>query len=170
MSSKKKSEARKPEMASDLAPDPEDQRASDPFVTAMSGAEEFAGVALQPWNPERKVAAQGMGFLYPHIGEEGFDQLQRVQTYPGMQKDIIIFLWLRTRESLAVVRRALRKPLEAFEVAMRWAETSELIDMDTDAFAQGYALFCQKMEAEQAARCRPNVDASSATGGAGPNV
>lgn len=51
---------------------------------------------LQPWTPQRIIAAQEMGLLYPNLGKQGWAQFRRTNVYPGALKDVMIFLFLST--------------------------------------------------------------------------
>jgi hypothetical protein len=139
------------------------------FIKAMMGTD-FAGETLKPWTPERKIAAQSMGMLYPLIGDEGVEQMERTGVYPGALKDTIIFVWLCTQKE-SVVRRAFRKPIEAMEDAIAWASSRGLIDIDAPEFEEAYLLFSQKMEEEMKARSKPDKKESKAQPSAtDPNV
>jgi hypothetical protein len=87
-----------------------------------------------------------MGMLYPFIGEDGLEALARTGVYPGAQRDVIIFLWLRLQTPSAVLR-AQRKPGEAWTLAEGWAEKAGLIDLVGEPFKDAYELFSQKMAA-----------------------
>ena len=143
---------------SDLDQDPEHQ---DPFVTALQG-EHFADIALSPWTPARIVAAQCMGMLYPYIGDDGYEAIERTGVYPGALRDVIIFLWLRQQKDPAVLR-AQRKPGEAWALATTWAATAGLIDLTGKAFKEAYQLFADKQGARAAATGTPDVG-DTATG------
>ena len=133
------------------------------FIAAKNG-EEFLGAELQPWTPQRIIAAQSMGMLYPLIGEDGWEQLGRTGIYAGAMRDTIIFLWLRALlpgetfpQSTARAARAERKPGEAWARAQAWAEQLGLLDAASETFQEGYQLFGSKMAAIQAARGIPET-------------
>lgn len=130
------------------------------FNQAKMGAE-LGGLELQPWSPARKITAQSMGMLYPHIGDDGYEALARTGIYPGALRDVIIFTWLCTQRERSVITRAQRKPIEAWETAQAWADKAGLLDMASTEFQEAYLLFSQKMGAETAAQSRPEIPAGS---------
>lgn len=139
------------------------------FVAAKSG-ESFQESTLQPWTPARKIAAQSMGMLYPLIGDAGFEQLEQTGAYPGVMKDVVIFVWLRTLQtgespasSMARAQRAQRKPAEAWAIAEKWAEAAGLCDMTSPAFTEAYKLFSAKIAAEAALHGTPSGDGVTAS-------
>ncbi len=157
---------------SDIDPlDPEEQPITplDTFTRAAAG-EEFSGHLLQPWSASRKIAAQGMGLLYPFIGDDGEEALKHTGFYPGVQKDVIIFMWLRTREKASDVDRATRKPHAAWERAMAWAEINDLVDMGSEAFVAAYVIFCEKFSAVAQMSGAPDVQPDKSEGTGSPKV
>ncbi len=134
----------------------------DAFATAIQG-ESFAGQPLKPWNPSRKIASQAMGMLYPFIGDDGFESLERTGLYPGAQRDVIIFMWLRVQHndsrgsdiSESTVMRAQRKPREAWALAEEWAASAGLVETSSREFEEAYQIFTQKMSGIETLQGRP---------------
>jgi hypothetical protein len=56
----------------------------------------LSDLKLQPWTPERIIKAQEIGMLYPALGKMDWEQYNKTKVYPGMAKDIMIFLFLST--------------------------------------------------------------------------
>jgi hypothetical protein len=138
----------------DITPDPEDAPTIDPVAASIQGGETFRGQPLNAWTPPCKIASQSMGMMYPFIGDGGFEAIERTGLYPGALNDVIIFLWLRLQKPSDVLK-AQRKPAEAHQSAVAWAETNNLLDLTGDEFKEGYELFQIKMEALYAAKKQP---------------
>jgi hypothetical protein len=109
-------------------------------------------LALKPWTPERIIAAQNMGMLYPHIGDEGWDQFHRTGVYAGCVKDITICLWLCTLpevgpiepgEKIMSVLDADRSPVKAYAEARQWAIGKGIIKPNSDEFWDAYRHFSE---------------------------
>lgn len=101
----------------DYAPDEEKA-----FIQSESHA--LGDLDLQPFTPERFVCAQGMGMLWPGVVAQG---PRDTLLYKGQANDAMILLWLCSLPSRAdkkewSVKRALQKPDDAHDEAMRWAE------------------------------------------------
>jgi hypothetical protein len=141
--------------------DPENQTL-DAFVESFQG-EAWRNQELGAWTPAAQIAAQSMGMIYPAIGDEGYDMLERTGVYPGALRDVIIFLWLRLQKPSDILR-AQRKPAEAWRFAQAWAETEELIDMAGPGFRSAYELFAAKFGAVAEATGEPETKAPSGSG------
>lgn len=77
-------------------PSPADKAFMQPETSTLDD------LKLQPWTPDRQIAFQTCGGLYPNLGKEGFAQFKRNSLYPGVIKDICLFLYLSTLEPEAV--------------------------------------------------------------------
>lgn len=125
------------------------------FTQAMAGFPLF-GQILAPYGPSRKVAAQGMGMMYPYIGEAGQEQFNRTGLYAGAMKDTMILCWLCVlpdadklpgnlpQEDMAKIwtpSRAIARPFEALDQAMAWGVEKGLIDVESKAFDEAYGVF-----------------------------
>jgi hypothetical protein len=126
--------------------DPEEIK-EDPFVSAIQTDEQFLGQPLQAWSPARKIAAQCMGMIYPFLGDGGKEQFERTGTYPGMIRDVVVFLHVRRLERPEQITSAQREPSAAWTAAEAWAESVGLLDLMSPAFREGSALFIAKMAA-----------------------
>lgn len=49
---------------------------------------------LQPWTPDRIIKANELGFSWPNIGKEGFTHFRKTNLYPGVLRDVLIFVAL----------------------------------------------------------------------------
>lgn len=117
----------------------------------------ISGINLFPWTPSRVIAAQNMGQLYPEIGKDGWDQYRRTKLYPGAVKDVIISLWLCTRNE-EEVDQADCAPVEAYRQARTWAAGLGIHDTKKDAFWQAYAKFADIMGEVDKAITVPKVE------------
>lgn len=160
----------------EIPADPQ-EAADKAFSDAHAGFELF-GKPLQPYSPTRKMAAQTMGLLYPYVGEAGAAQMERVNTYPGMLKDISILLWLctlkdakdLTRDDLRAGQfsppRASVKPDDAFERATEWASEVGIIDMTGPKFKEASEVFMAIVQGMAASEFRLSLSTGE-TGGDG---
>lgn len=107
---------------------------------------------LKPWTPERIIAAQNMGMLYPSIGDEGWDQFHRTGLYPGCIKDIIICLWLCTIPEVGSIEPsdvplsvvdADRSPVKAYHEAKKWGIAKGIAKPNSDEFWSAYNMFAE---------------------------
>lgn len=129
----------------------------EPELTVEKAAEEaragydLFGQDLQPYSPSRKVAAQAMGMIYPFVPDSGQEQLLATGTYPGMLKDAVIVLWLCTLPDQQPEKqvgapvwtpsRALRKPENAFDVALAWGEEQGMLNATDPKFLEAAKVF-----------------------------
>lgn len=166
--------------------DIEDRNPVGGFERGISGVTpEWKDGELQPWSPARKVAAQSMGMLYPYIGEEGAEQLSRTGFYAGVLKDVAIFMWLCAPDAAACptkddpnkrgplpkseIQRAIRKPMEAMDKAMDWAESAGLLDITGKPFLYAVKLFTEEVGDEQDAHIEPDLPEEKGAGNSDPN-
>src|SRR5258707_1146710 len=52
------------------------------------------GLELRPYSPERMWAADAMQLRYGHLSQAASRQFARKNTYPGMEGDVGIVIWL----------------------------------------------------------------------------
>ncbi len=140
----------------------------------------FQDLLLKPWTPERIVAAQGMGLLYPNIGNEGIDHFDRTGLYPGVLKDIMIVLWLCTileepdekkpSQGMTVID-AIGAPKMALKEAMKWAVDKKIVQMKSDEFWSAYGLFSNIFKQVSDSETQPvkQAGASNETDASDPN-
>lgn len=116
------------------------KKKSKPDSFVSSDKHVLDGIKLFPWTPNRVIAAQALGMLYPEIGKEGWDQYRRTKKYPGCLKDVIICLWLCSIPE-DEVDEADAAPQEAYRRARKWAAGLGLHNVQSNAFWQAYAKF-----------------------------
>lgn len=56
----------------------------------------LSDLKLHPWTPDRIIKAQEIGMLYPSLGKMDWEQYHKTKVYPGMLKDVMIFVYLST--------------------------------------------------------------------------
>lgn len=95
-------------------------------------------IELQPWTPDRIIAGQAMGMVYP--GEVDFDRFKETKRYAGDLKDTIIALWLMTILDEEVDASG-NRPSESFKKAKEWAHTLGIDNMKSDAFYEALLIY-----------------------------
>ena len=114
---------------------PEEEYAPDAAVVDAKSVHDLFGQVLRPFSFSRKLAAQAMGCLAPHI-PDFIEHMKTSATYPGALRDTMITLWLCTLKDNGEMEkgdilageftpeRALAKPQEALAKAEAWAEAN----------------------------------------------
>lgn len=107
---------------------------------SISAGVKLFGERLQPYTAQRYVLAQSMGLLYPFVGEEAGETLERTGIYPGIWKDAAIAIFVcrighaseQTKEQFDAgewtIERAEIRPAEAKEAAMKWAKENGIFN------------------------------------------
>jgi hypothetical protein len=124
---------------------------------AKSDKHVLEGVILRPWTPDRQIAFQSCGGLYPRIGKEGWDQYKRTGAYAGAANDCCLALWLMTR-SEDEVDDAVRSPHDAGRQARKWGANRGIHDLKSDAFWQAFTKFVEIMSEVEASNTTPEGD------------
>lgn len=109
---------------------------------------------LQPWTPQRIVAAQSIGMIYPFIGSDGLEQFKKSGTYPGLLKDAIIALWLCTINH-EDVDAAEGSPREAYRQAVAWAADKNIPNMESKEFNEAHNIFIKMMNQVRDSQTKP---------------
>lgn len=140
------------------------KKAKDAFLGSERHALE--GVKLEPWTPDRSIAAQSLGLRYPNLGEEGWTEVKRAGTYPGVVRDVCLALWLCTLKPEQVLEAETRGEQEAKKKSTEWAAKLGIHDTKKQAFWDGLNK-CMEMwnEVNQSvtvpAKAEPNDDDES---------
>jgi hypothetical protein len=117
---------------------------------------EFNGVRLQPWVPERIIAAQAMGMHYPLIGKKGFEQYKQTGHYPHMVSDVIIAIWLcYVAVSLEQVEDARAMGAEAYKKAEAWAKSLGIYQVGSEKFDVAAKVFTSMVDEPDASATKP---------------
>lgn len=139
---------------------------------AFTGSDKhtLADLKLYPWTPERRIAAQTIGMLYPNLGKKGRNQLARTNVYPSAVSDTYIFLWLSTlpdeltmsrmsesdREKVTLtIEDAERSAEESYHEAKKFGIKRGLHDSDSREFWDAYNKFWEVMQEIESAATRP---------------
>lgn len=154
-------------------PDEDHGKPSAPAILTEAEIDEsFLGTSaigkleLQPYSPDRIIAAQAMLMQYGHVDEAGVEVYARTKVYPGMVRDIANHIWLRSVRNVmdeqdpsrvlvtasAIIDRAQRDPIWAAKEASNLAADLGIIDTDDDPFWEAREIFLTAMKAIRVAR------------------
>ena len=139
---------------SDEAYEPDDAEAA----FTQSDTHTFGDVELQPYTPQRAVAAQAIGLRHPNIGEDGMEQFQKTGVYPGALSDVCILLYLCSLVKPEEVRRAMRKPDESLDAAISWGAQHGITNTSSDTFWKAYDKFIAIITEVNASTSKPVGD------------
>ena len=106
-----------------------------------SAGHHLNGLTLQPYTPERMWAADAMGLRYGHLSEVASRQFTRNSTYPGMEGDVGIVIWLCSLTEDEEVRAARRDPERAEVDALEFAKKHKILTGKQSAFWDAYKIF-----------------------------
>lgn len=124
-------------------PSPADKAFTQPEKSTLDD------LTLGPWTPDRILAFQSLGGLYPNLGKEGHAQFKKTSVYPGAARDVILFVFLS------------QCPPEEVDEAT-WPEAKvfgvkrKLHDTNSTAFWQAYAKFIEVQNEISASIAVPN--------------
>lgn len=113
------------------------------------------GLKLEPYTPERMWAADAMGLRYGHLSDAAAKQFARKNTYPGMEGDVGIVIWLCSLTDVDEVRAARRDPERAEGEAIVFAKTHKIITGKQSKFWDAYKVFLRIMDEVHAAYGEP---------------
>lgn len=108
---------------------------------------------LFPWTPDRIIAAQLLGMIYPNIGKEGWAQWKRTGVYPGAMKDVMIFVYLSTLDGDELEEAT-------FQAAKTFGVTRNLHLASGDAFWEAFAKFVEVEKEIERSATKPKDDDS----------
>lgn len=126
------------------------------FDEAGRGFELF-GNPLNGYSPDRVVAAQKMGMLYPFIGEKAAEVLEETGMYPGALEHCIIVLWLCSLPDTGKGKewypaRANREHKTAQLVATGWAAKQGFVNMSSPKFSEAFQTFMAIVTGQEASK------------------
>jgi hypothetical protein len=120
------------------------------------------GIKLQPWTPDRMIAAQSLGMIYPSIGDEGWAALKRRSIYAGAVRDVALALWLCTLSDAEVLEAEARGDAEARKQSAAWAVKLHLHDANKAPFWDAFTKFMEiQNEVNQSATLPVKGDAGT---------
>lgn len=130
----------------------------DSFLDSKRHA--LAGIRLQPWTPDRAIAAQTLGMLYPNIGKAGWEAVKARNIYPGAIRDVLLALWLCSLDPEQVLDAEARGEADAKQRALEWGKPLGIHDSRKEPFWDAYDLFV-KMQEESTDAATVPVDAQT---------
>ncbi len=120
-----------------------------------SAGHKLNGLTLQPYTPERMWAADAMGLRYGNLSTAASKQYTTKGTYPGMQGDVGIVIWLCSLTDVEEVRAARRNPDIAEAEALEFATKHKIVSGKQSAFWDAYNVFLRIMNEVHAAYGEP---------------
>jgi hypothetical protein len=132
----------------------------------------LSDLRLEPWTPDRYLAAQSMGMLHPRVGKEGWDQFDRTKMYPGCVKDVVIAIWLCSIPDSPNLNEgtfqwsvvdADARPVEAYSVAKKWAIKRGILKPDSLEWWQAYGAFSDMVREAAEAMTKPKDSPGAGT-------
>lgn len=99
------------------------------------------GLKLEPWTPDRSIAAQALGMIYPALGDEGWASVKRSGIYPGAVRDVALALWLCSLTPEQVLDAEIAGPLEAKKSSTVFAGKYGIADAKKQSFWDALSLF-----------------------------
>lgn len=115
------------------------KKAKDNF--ADSERHSIDGLKLEPWTPDRSIAAQSLGMIYPALGEEGWASVKRSGIYPGAVRDVALALWLCSLNPVQVLDAEIAGPVEAKKKSTVFAGKHGIADAKKQSFWDALTLF-----------------------------
>jgi hypothetical protein len=110
-----------------------------------SAGHKLNGLDLQPYSPERMWAADAMGLRYGRLTKEQTDQFLEDNTYPGMEGDVGIVIWLCSLTNIQEVHSARRSPTVAINRAIKFAIEHKMVSRKQKTYWDGYEVFLKMM-------------------------
>lgn len=135
----------------------------DPFISSERHAIDV--IKLDPWTPDRLIAFQSLGGIYPNISDEGWAALRRRSIYPGAVRDVLLALHLCSISPEKVLELETKGESEAKKESMAWGVKLGIHDTNKAPFWTAFDKFMQiQLEANQAItvpeKSEPNDDES----------
>lgn len=120
-----------------------------------SAGHSLNGLKLEPYTIERMWAADAIGLRYGRLTKAAAKQFGEDQSYPGMEADVAIVLWLCSLTDLEEVRAARRNPAQAEETAAKFAVEHRAASKKQKNFWNGYTIFLKIMDEIHVAFAEP---------------
>jgi hypothetical protein len=120
-----------------------------------SDGHQVNGLKLQPYTPERMWAADAMGLRYGHLSKAASMQFIHKGTYPGMEADVAIVIWLCSLKDVEEVRAARRDPDQAEDAAITFARNNNIVSTKRNEWWDAYKVFLKIMREVHAAYGEP---------------
>jgi hypothetical protein len=120
-----------------------------------STAHSLNGLELEPYTIERMWAADAIGLRYGRLTKAQAKQLSEDNTYPGMEADTVIVVWLCSLKDVEEVNGARRNPVQANQAAIKWAIEHKMASKLQKNFREAYRVFNTIMDEVFAAYGEP---------------
>jgi hypothetical protein len=130
-----------------------DDPAEEAFT--QSDAHELGDLELQPYTPDRAVAAQAMFLRYGFVDEAGLEFFKAHKIYPGAIRDVAVVLWLCSLTSETEIDKASRDPIAAARKAVEWLHERKWDNPRGDEFWKAYTVFMRIMSEVDASTSIP---------------
>lgn len=103
------------------------------------------GTKLEAYTIERMWAADSMGLRWGRLSNSAAKQFATDNTYPGMEGDTAIIMWLCSVTDLDEIRTARRDPSPAEDKAIKFAEKHKIASKKQKEFWEAYKVFLNIM-------------------------
>ncbi len=123
-----------------------------------SAGHSLNGLTLQPYTIERMWAADAMGLRYGRLSEAAARQFGLDNTYPGMNGDVAIVVWLCSLTDPEEVRSARREPGQAEDLAIKFATEHKIASPKQLQFWDAYNVFLKIMNEVHVAYSEQDIE------------
>jgi hypothetical protein len=120
-----------------------DDPAEEAFT--QSDAHDLGDLELQPYTPDRVMAAQAMFLRYGFVDEAGVEFFNQHKVYPGALRDVAVVLWLCSLTSETEIDKASRNPIAAIKKAIEWSHERKLDNTNSEEFWKAFTVFMRIM-------------------------
>ena len=120
-----------------------------------SDGHEVEGIKLFPYTPERMWAADAMGLRYGNLSKAASLQYMNKGTYPGMEADVAIVMWLCSLKDKEEIRAARRNPDTAEDLAIEYCRSHKMVSIKQAKWWKAYDVFLEIMREVHAAYGEP---------------
>lgn len=121
----------------------------------QSAGHSLNGTKLEPYTIERMWAADSMGLRWGRLSPAAAQQFAKDNTYPGMNGDTAIVMWLCSVADLDEIRCARRDPADAEDKVIAFAEKHKIASPKQTAFWEAYRVFLAIMTEVHVAFAEP---------------
>ena len=139
--------------------------------------ETIDGLELQPFSGKHSIIAREIGFRYPYVGEDAYGQWNQTNVYPGAERDVSIFFWIRSLGmngeifDVATMKRKLHwvhcNHVDALDEAFTFGEAHGFHNPRDARFLPAYLMMIRQIDA--ATEMQPKL-AGQGGGDSGPKV
>jgi hypothetical protein len=124
--------------AEEQSKDDNQQAGIEKAFVSSNGKRELGDLIVQPWTPDREVAAQAMGLHFGYVDKSGINRFSETNLYPGAVRDVAIVMWLCCSATKDEIYSAGVSPRVATDKAIEWAAKEGLTDAISDEFEKAY--------------------------------